>query len=193
MEKLLGVRLIEQILAHNLTDFDIYFTENDALYVAAGTYIAGYKQVTPTSTVIPYPIYQIWQQNEALQIRFPNPNNLTTTVNFDRHRYGCHEFSEIANYLNNIIPFNKKDDLSFRDRTAIRAFSFVEPEYGAIGFEPTQPLEIKAKNAILDYTQKTTEGGRGMYEHHPLIRASEGFERRWHSRSFEFGFNLFGT
>ena len=56
-----------KILNDDRTQFDIDFSEEDALNLAAGTYFAGVKQKTPSSTTVPPIILDVWRSNLELQ------------------------------------------------------------------------------------------------------------------------------
>jgi hypothetical protein len=145
--------LINQLLEINSTDFDIYFTEEDALYVSAGTYIAGMKQETPHTSLIPLPIKLAWESDPTLQKQFPQLNDLTTTNNILRwaQEEGRISIAQIAQYLDALTPFNKHGDNMPSDRTVVRLLPFVEPYYGAIGYEHNQPMEVNVQLAELKF------------------------------------------
>ena len=154
------VHLLEEILKGNLTQYDIYFSEEEALNIAAGTYFSGYKQVTPLSTLIPQSIHKIWDSSKEVHERFPNLNDLTTVNNILAWavREGQAEYPEIASYLKTIVAFNKRGEQTGFDRSIVRAYPFIEPQFGAIGFQPGGSMEVDAR--IAEEKQKS----RGVKE-----------------------------
>lgn len=143
------VHLLKEILKGNLTQYDIYFSEEEALNIAAGTYFSGYKKVTPLSTLIPQCIHKIWGSRKEVHERFPNINDLTTVNNILvwAVREGWAEYPEIASYLETIVPFNKRREQTGFDRSIVRAYPLIEPQFGAIGFEPGGSMEVNARIA----------------------------------------------
>ena len=152
------VHLLEEILRANLTQYDIYFSEEEALNIAAGTYFSGFKQVTPLSTLIPQCIHKVWDSRKDVQERFPNLNDLTTVNNVLvwAVREGQAEYPEIASYLKAIVPFNKRGEHMGFDRSILRGYPLIEPQFGAIGFEPGGSMEINARIAL--EKQKSRQG-----------------------------------
>lgn len=140
--------LIHELNALELTQFDIYFEEEDALKVAAGTYYAGVKETTPESTLVPAPIQALWRQDPDLQRRFPDLNALTTTDNVltwaRTEGRGRHE--DVARALDAVVPASKRGADAPWDRGPIRALPLIEPVYGAIGFAPGKTV---GENAVL--------------------------------------------
>jgi hypothetical protein len=143
------VKQLERIVSQDLMSHDIYFTEAAALNVAAGTYFCGIKQTTPEASLIPSVIKTVWANTPELQTRYPNPNNLTTIDNLLlwAKTEGYKTFPEIANYLGTLVPFNKREPQSAWDRSAIRSLSVMEPKFGAIGYNPDEPLSVLAQQA----------------------------------------------
>ncbi|MDI6695165.1 MAG: methyltransferase domain-containing protein [Anaerolineales bacterium] len=140
------VGLMRQILAEKLIPYDIYFTEEDALYVAAGTYFAGQKRLTPQSTLLPQDIRDVYFKDAKLQERFPDIDQLTTIHNLYiwAKTEGMQQYPQIADFLKSQSPFNKRGHSAAWDRSAIKSMELVEPLYGAIGFDPSKGLEENA-------------------------------------------------
>jgi hypothetical protein len=147
------VQLIHQILDQDLMQYDIYFSEPDALYLAAGTYFAGLKQINPQSTIIPAAIVEIWKNNRELKERFPRINQLTTINNILvwAKTEGRREFPEIATFLDSIVTFNKSGTATPPDRSKIHSLPFEEPYFGAIGFDPHLPIAVNSRIAEENY------------------------------------------
>jgi uncharacterized protein YbaR (Trm112 family)/SAM-dependent methyltransferase len=142
--------LLHHVVALDLTEFDIYFKEEEALKLAAGTYYAGVKEVTPTSTLVPAPIRDLWQQDAGLQRRFPDLNQLTTTDNILTwaKTEGRRQHAEVARCLDAIAPAHKRGAGAPWDRGPIHALPLIEPLYGAIGFDPTNTMAENARVAV---------------------------------------------
>ena len=143
--------LLNTILNEDLTQYDIYFSEEEALNVAAGTFFAGIKQDSPDSTTVPEIILEIWKQNKELQYRFPNVNQLTTSNNILAwaKQEGKDHYKKIAEYLVSINQFNKRGSQSPWHRSEIHNMPFVEPKFVAINFDPEAPMAENARIADL--------------------------------------------
>ncbi|MDE3091526.1 MAG: class I SAM-dependent methyltransferase, partial [Chloroflexota bacterium] len=144
------VQLLEQVLNQPLMSHDIYFTEQAAQNVAAGTYFFGVKQTTPDATIIPSVIKTAWVNNPELRRRYPNLPNLGTIDNLLiwAQTEGWKTFAEIETYLSHLERFDKRgDDKTLWDRSTIRSLPLIEPRFGAIGFNPDDPLEVQSQRA----------------------------------------------
>ena len=153
--------LLHQVLEQNSMDFDIYFAEEDALYVAAGTFIAGVKQEMPDSSLIPQPIRLVWETDTDLQNKFPKLNDISTTRNILRwaKEEGRISHPEIAQYLDNLAPFNKLSESKLWDRTTVHQFPYIEPHYGAIGYLHDQTMKEKAQIAESKFHRNSQSEG----------------------------------
>lgn len=143
------VRRLEEVLQQDLRSHDIYFTEEDALKIATGTYFAGYKQTTPTSSLIPETLHGLWQAQPELRTRFPEINDLTEMDNvlLWARGEGCEQYPQVRSMLDGVVPFNKRGADAPWDRTSVRQFPPVESLFGAMGFDPTLPMDEKARIA----------------------------------------------
>lgn len=144
-------RVLESVLQTELTDYDKYFIEEQAAYVAAGTFVFGMKQSAPGATVIPAPVWKAWEESADLQRRFPVPENLGTIANLQRWAMeeGWREHSGIDAFLRAAAPFSKRGEAN-PDRSAIRSLPWVEPRFGTIADFPThapprKPVVRKAR------------------------------------------------
>ena len=148
-----GKDLIEQlqrIIDLGLMQYDIYFSEAEALNVAAGTYFAGMKQITPNSSLIPSVIREGWEADIEVEGQLDNVNDLTTVNNIMTWavQKGRKRNSEIDAYLSNIKPFNKREGSASWNREHIRSLPLIEPPFGAIGFASDKPMAENAKIAL---------------------------------------------
>ncbi len=150
--------LLHQVLDQNLMQYDIYFDEPGALNVAAGTFLAGVKQAQPGGSLVPAVVQAVWRREPALQQRFPNLNNLCVADNILlwAQREGCQQYPEIAAYLEQLVPFNKREAGSAWDRRSIRCLPVVEAPFGAIGFDPHLTMAQNAAIAEARYPVETT-------------------------------------
>jgi uncharacterized protein YbaR (Trm112 family)/SAM-dependent methyltransferase len=148
--------LIRKILELNLMDYDIYFSENEALYVAAGTYFSGIKKKTRDSTLMPMVIQRVWKDHSEINSRFHDINQIGYLENILiwANREGRKNFPEISEYLDNIIPFNKRGIEAPSRREEIRAFELEEAKFGAIGFNPDNSMEINSRIAEIQYQER---------------------------------------
>jgi uncharacterized protein YbaR (Trm112 family)/SAM-dependent methyltransferase len=143
-------KLLNRILNHDLTQYDIYFfSEEEALNVAAGTYFAGIKQISLNSSLIPGVIRKAWAVDKNLQNRFPNLNQISTIDNILvwAKQEGRKQNNEIEGYLNNLQPFNKRGSEAFWNREYIHSMPLLEARFGAVGVNPDEPLNVKIMNA----------------------------------------------
>jgi hypothetical protein len=147
-----GRRLTEELrhLVHqNLMAHDIYFTEEAALNVAAGTYFCGQKQEATESSLLSPIIRELWTRDRALQARYPSPNDLTHADNLLvwATTEGRRSHPGLDAHLQDLAPFNKRGTATPWDRTALRSLPMVEPLFGAIGVDATRPLVEPANDA----------------------------------------------
>jgi hypothetical protein len=129
--------------------YDIYFSEENALNVAAGTYFAGIKQETPTSTLVPSVIKHIWITDSEIHSRFSDINQLTTSNNILvwAKTDGQKDYPSIKRYFTELEPFAKKETTNWH-RTKIHNFPLVEARFGAIGFDPNKSTTENAQIAL---------------------------------------------
>ena len=155
--------LLQSIINIDLTQYDIYFSEDEALNVAAGTYFSGMKQTNPNSTIIPPLIYESWKGDSNLREKFINIYDLTTTKNIMAWalREGRTQNAEIDQYLRNLHPFCKHGETATWDREYIHSLPLVEAKFGAIGFSPDEPMAINSQIALgrfqVDLISKSTQ------------------------------------
>ena len=142
-------RLLKRVLDQGLTQYDIYFSEEEALNIAAGTFFAGMKQLSSNSSLIPEVIRKIWAGDQNLQNRFPNINQITTADNILvwAKQEGRVQYHEIEEFLSNLTPFNKRGLEVPWSRSYIHSLPLIEPRFGAIGFNPDDSLDVKVKEA----------------------------------------------
>ena len=142
---------IRQVLDHNLREYDIYFDENSSLNVAAGVYFSGMKEKNPGSSLIPDILHNLWRSNSELQNRFPKFNDLSTANNILvwAKEDGWKSNPQIAHYLSHLKVYNKHADGKEWDRSHIKSLPYIEPKFGAIGFDPDLPLEQIATSLMI--------------------------------------------
>lgn len=172
---------IQTILNSNLIDYDIYFSEEAALNVAAGTYFAGYKRETDESSLVPSVLKDYVQSSDELNSRFADINDLTAPDNVMLWAAGDgqHTAPEIADYFATVVPFNKSGREDGLDRTHIRELPIASTPFGAIGYnEDGITLEdrvqkVMAKASLSQTTDVWREKG---------LRASAKHLLRWLER-----------
>ncbi len=147
------LNMLNRVLEQDLMDHDIYFTEDAALRVAAGTFFSGYKQETPSSSLIPEAIQQAWRDDESLQARMPDMNNLTVVDNVLRwaKEDGSETRPSVAAYLDRVQPFSKRGADAAWNRDYIHGLDYVPANFGAIGYEDGEPLPTHAQHAEAKY------------------------------------------
>jgi uncharacterized protein YbaR (Trm112 family) len=142
-------RQLDKILAQDLTQYDIYITETEALNVAAGTFFSGVKQTTPSATLTPPIIQQVWAEHPELQKRFPDLNQLALTENIMAWAQGegQRQFPEIAAYLANLAPFDKHEPGTPWTRAVVRSWPLVDAPFSTLGADPK--LSMAANSQII--------------------------------------------
>jgi len=156
--------LIRKILELNLMDYDIYFSEDEALHIAAGTYYSGIKKKTRDSTLIPMVIQKMWKDHSEINSRFDDINQLAYLENILiwAKREGRNNFPEIKEYLDNIIPFYKRGSEAPSRRDEILALKLEEAKFGAIGFNPEKGMEYNSQIAEIRYQERKNKARRNI-------------------------------
>jgi predicted SAM-dependent methyltransferase len=132
-----------------LIDYDRYFTEDDAAYVAAGTYFFGMRQDHPESTVIPGILLDLWKSDPALQEYIPDWRDLGHKKNLLLWAKGPggNTHPEIGQALAAFEPFQKRPGMSLA-RDIVRGFAVTEPTFGTLwDFPETAPPRKNAPPA----------------------------------------------
>jgi hypothetical protein len=125
------ITLLHQVINSELRRLDGYFSEAEALNIAAGTYFTGMKKTSAASTCIPKAILDVWTEDEDLSRRFPDPVNITRADNILlwAKQEGRILYPEIDSYLSGIIPFNKRDPGAPWDRSIFNTFPVIDPVF----------------------------------------------------------------
>jgi GT2 family glycosyltransferase/uncharacterized protein YbaR (Trm112 family)/SAM-dependent methyltransferase len=158
--------LLEYVLRQNTMWYDGYFTEQGALNVAAGTYLSGFKQEAEGASLIPEPIRQVWERDPELQERFPAINDLSTTRNILvwAREQGRSGYPQIEAYLRSLKPFNKRGERAPWDRSRLRAWPLVEPQFGAHpSAEPPQTDPMPLEEGALESLQAQLRDWEGRW------------------------------
>ena len=140
---------IRRLLDSDLVNYDIYFNEEAALNVAAGTYFSGYKREAEDSSLVPAAVRDHVGNSPELAARFGDLNDLTATDNamLWAIREGKKSAPELAKYFESVVPFNKSGDTARLDRSHIHSLPIVDTQFGAIGFDRTAPLGAQVQSA----------------------------------------------
>jgi uncharacterized protein YbaR (Trm112 family)/SAM-dependent methyltransferase len=127
-------QMLTTILQEELIDFDKGFTEETAAATAAGTFLFGVKQTTPSASCFPPAVMQVWQDDPTLRERFPDPVDLGHADNLLvwAREEGVHEHVGIREHLAALVPFAKHGPEAAHDRTPIRSLPRVEPVFSTI-------------------------------------------------------------
>lgn len=143
-------QILRQVIDQDLMQYDIYFSEGEALNVAAGTYFAGVKEEHENSTLIPQPIREIWLKDHALRRRFADLNQLTTVENLLvwAKGEGRRKHPEIGQFLDDLVRFNKRGSEAVWDRSYIQSLPVEEPAFGAIGFDARLTMSENSRIAL---------------------------------------------
>jgi SAM-dependent methyltransferase len=153
--------LLRAVLEQDLRQHDIYFSEPEAFNVAAGTYLAGMKQSRPGASLVPGAIRAAWEADEALRLRFPAPDDLTTTANLLLWaKEEGRRLPAIASCLDAVRPFNKRGASAPFDRTAMRGLSLTEPTFSTIGFDPGATMSANSEEAERRFQAAELEASR---------------------------------
>ncbi len=107
------------------------------------------KQLSSNSSLIPNVIRKVWALDRTLQNRFPNINQISTVDNILvwAKQEGRKQYREIEEYLRNLEPFNKRGPEALWSRLYLHSLPLIEPRFGAVGFNPDEPLNVKIMKA----------------------------------------------
>ena len=121
--------LIQGVLESDLRGFDNDFGEQEALALAAGTFLAGVKETSSTSTIVPDPIVSVWNDAQDVRDRISDLNDLTQVTNVLTwaREDGRQRYVPIDMCLMGVVPFNKRGPLRPFDRSAIRQLPLADP------------------------------------------------------------------
>lgn len=127
-------QLLNHVLKQPLTKYDALFTEQAALYVAAGVFFFGRKAVEEPSEVMPEVLRVMWEADPELQKRYPNLYNLGTFHNILMwaKEHGRYSHSQIEDYFKQVVPFRKSDSPNLETREVFELYPFFEPEFMAV-------------------------------------------------------------
>jgi uncharacterized protein YbaR (Trm112 family)/SAM-dependent methyltransferase len=179
LENLPFVELLQRVFDCDLVFYDRYFTEPAALNLAAGVFVFALRQDTPSSTVIPAPIWQAWEADPALRSRIPDPLNLGTADNL--LRWAVAEGASVpavVEGLRALTPFNKRGPDRPFDRSSLRAMPVVEPRFGVLYDYPDNAPRPKPQPMPVPPPKPEPPGWRGRV---PRVL------RRWADRVEEGG------
>jgi SAM-dependent methyltransferase len=135
------VRAMQNVLRYPIRQYDARFPQEIAYRFSAGVFYLGYKCLEETDSVIPEPIQEAYRRAEALQARFPNPNDLTRLDNLMTwaRREGRQRDAAIAASLDT-FTFSKYWDERPLDRAWMESLPLEEPEPASeISFASVQP------------------------------------------------------
>jgi uncharacterized protein YbaR (Trm112 family)/SAM-dependent methyltransferase len=123
--------LIQQILEEPLGSYDILFTEEAALNVAAGVFIFGRKALDESSEVVPKVIQDLWEQEPQLKSRFPDLFNLGTARNIMlwAKQEGRQRYTVIDQVFSEVVPFRKSDTVTDEGQKQFDALPVIEPVF----------------------------------------------------------------
>jgi uncharacterized protein YbaR (Trm112 family)/SAM-dependent methyltransferase len=136
--------LIEQLYRQPLGTYDQYFSEAQALQLAAGVFFFGVKSSDGASEVIPPVVQQAWQHNTALQKQFANMLDLGHVENIMlwAKAAGSRQDQAIGIYFAQCSPFRKSADIDEADWRAFQAEPIVEPAFGHIPDTVDEPTTL---------------------------------------------------
>lgn len=142
---------LEALLAEPLIDFDAFFTEEDAAYVAAGSYFFGMRQDSEDSTIIPAVLRDLWDADPKLKQSIPDWRDLGTTNNLLLWAKddGQRSRPAVKEMIENVETFQKRPGAALR-RDAVRSFPRTEPRYGTLwDFPEAAPPRPVSPSAVL--------------------------------------------
>jgi len=134
--------LLQLILSHDLTEYDVYLDEEAALNLAAGTYYAGRKEGAPGASLIPEVLHYLWENTAELRDRFPDIHQLASTDNILiwAKGEGREQYPEVADLLEKVRPYNKCGEAAEWDRSALQALPHIDPKYSTIEYGAAPPV-----------------------------------------------------
>ncbi len=140
-------RKLVKVLEEDLPRYDIFFDEDSAARIAAGVYYSGYKNTTGQASLVPDFLLDIYKSHADLQQRFPEVNNLTTRENLLlwARNEGRERFPKVGDFLDQVEGFNKWGPGVSFSRHAIKGLPIIEPNFGAVGTDPTKSMRQNAE------------------------------------------------
>lgn len=123
--------LLQQILEEPLGSYDILFTEEAALNVAAGVFFFGRKALDEPSEVVPRLIQDLWEQEPELRSSFPDLFNLGTAKNIMiwAKEDGRQQYTAIDEYFRDLVPFRKSKAVGDEGQKLFCALPVIEPDF----------------------------------------------------------------
>lgn len=179
-------RQLEDLLEHPWGTFDGRFSEEAALFTAAGTFYFGVKSPQGISEVIPSIVQSLWRERPDLQERFPNMFNLGTSNNILlwAKTEGRHQIDALASYADSVIPFRKRDMTSDDDQKAFAELPVVEPLFGHIPDSPHPSSSHHHQFEVPSGVNTTIHPDDQMYK---VIAAAGGGAEHSRSKYFQTG------
>jgi uncharacterized protein YbaR (Trm112 family)/SAM-dependent methyltransferase len=148
-------RKLESVIDDTLIDYDGFFTEADAAYVAAGTFFFGMRQDHENSTVLPQVLIDAWKSDPGLQKRIPDWRDIGTAENL--LLWGKQE-----GLLNGLEPFQKRRGMDM-SRATVRGFPVTEPKFGTLwDFPEAAPPRKTPAAPVPTPKDDTVEQTRGL-------------------------------
>jgi uncharacterized protein YbaR (Trm112 family)/SAM-dependent methyltransferase len=162
--------LLQNILDQPLGTYDALFSEDAALRSAAGVFYFGRKSTHARSSVIPQCVQAAWEQTPELQQRFPKLFDLGTTSNIMTWaaQEGRRQFPPIADYLQGLTAFKKREAPAAVDQPAFSELPLVEPRFGNIAdTKRAEPVtqQILTLQQRVDFLEQTI-GRKDQHIHH---------------------------
>ena len=89
--------------------YDDKFSQDVAYRFSAGVFFLGLKELGVQDTIIPRVIQEVYQRDETLQQRYPDPRDLSSPDNLMTwaKKEGRSQYVEIARYFDTLEPFSK--------------------------------------------------------------------------------------
>jgi uncharacterized protein YbaR (Trm112 family)/SAM-dependent methyltransferase len=124
---------VESLIEDSLIDYDALFTEEDALYVAAGTYFFGRRKDQDGATVLPAALTEVWNSDVEMQRLFPNPNDLGKADNLLlwAKKTGRLTHPKIDQMLSAVETFQKRGG-GDTSRGTVRAMPVTDSRFGTL-------------------------------------------------------------
>ncbi len=176
------VEALEKLLRMNLLQYDIHFTEDAALHLAAGTFFAGRKVATPGASLLPEALLELWEHDRVLQQRFPEPHDLTRPENLLHWALrGGRDHPVVKDWQTALVPWTKHPDAPW-DRSALRSLQMLPTNTGVAGLGSlSDPIEQKVAAATKKFGPNHHPSDTNQLQRH-AARLLRGLARRIEQR-----------
>jgi uncharacterized protein YbaR (Trm112 family) len=143
--------LLDSVCRQPLGACDQFFSEAEALRLAAGVFFFGVRAPDGVSEVIPEPVQEAWHGSAALRRIFPNLLDLGHAQNIMHwaKSTGRTEHPAIERWFSEATPFRKSANVDDVDWTSFQSEPILEPAFGHISATDEDRAASPEKRTII--------------------------------------------